>query len=256
MTTETNAASDAAAELPASELSQENPEVATPEPQAKPEDPLKALEEKLEKERKTFQRRIDRKHHDSAQAVAQARAEAQVLREQLQRLQPTDPPDPQGQQRNHPTPEDIERLATEKAEELAVIRETRARSNKVYEAGVKAFGEAFGPAVSAFQEDAGPLFHPNGKPTALGEAVLDSEAPEKLLHHLGQNPDLAESLRGLSAAQIGRRIARLEAEVTAEPRPSKAPPPIKPPSGSGGSGDPSPDSPDYLAYKLKQLRGR
>jgi hypothetical protein len=31
---------------------------------------------------------------------------------------------------------------------------------------------------------------------------------------------------------------------------------IKPVSGSGGSGDPSPDSDDYLAWKLKKLNGR
>lgn len=249
MTTEINAASDAAAELPASELSQ-TPEVATPEAEPKPEaDPVKALEERLEKERANFQRRLNRKHHDSAQAIAQARAEAQQLREQMQRLQPA----PEGEQQQQLTPERVQELIKQEAQRLSQENAFRERVGRVLESG-KAMPD-FDSLVNAVSDEM-PFVDDRGRPTAFMQAILDADKPHELLAYLGKNPDALESLHGLSEGQLHRRLDRLEQGLKQEPKPSKAPPPIKPPTGSGGSGDPSPSSPDYLDFKLKQLRGR
>ena len=230
MTTEAIAAPDAAAEIPASEQNViDTPEVTTPESNdgegsqeaaAKPENGDEA-----EKTQKRLLRRVDR----LTAARYEAEAEARQLRERLasyeQRQAPQDrqaEAEPQAIR-----PEDIERLATERAREIATRDQVAERSNKTFSEGVKTFGEAFKSSVAVVIEEAGALIDSKGHATALGEAVLDSEKPEALLHFLGQNPDIAESLRGLSAVRLGRRIDAIERQMS-EAKVSKAPPPLKP----------------------------
>lgn len=194
------------------------------------------------------------------QAIERAERLERQLQERQQAQQPNDGTQSQGEQRAAPRPEDIEQRVEQRAAEVATVREAAARANKVFEAGTKEFGaDAFKNSVSIVQEEAGPLYQRNGMPTALGEAITDADNPAALLHHLGQNPEIAEELKGLTAAQLGRRIARIEASIATsnEPKASNAPKPLAPVKGAGGgTGDPSPSSPDYMAWKLKQLRGR
>jgi hypothetical protein len=77
-----------------------------------------------------------------------------------------------------------------------------------------------------------------------------------LLHHLGQHPDLAAELQGLSPAQLGRRIERIETQMKAKPQPkpvSKAPEPARPISASRSTGNLS-DLPmdEYIAQRRAQ----
>lgn len=228
MTDTTLAEAGAAAENLAPEAV-ETPEVTTPETEAQqqPQDTADAEHgDGADKSIKRLERRISR----VTAARYQAEAEARQLRERLEAIEraQTQPQDDPQQIR----PEDIDRIATERAREMAQAQTVAARSNSTFEAGIKAYGDAFRESIAEVIEEAGPLIAGNGMPTALGEAVLDSEKPAELLHHLGQNPDIAETLRGLSPAALGRRIARIEAEMS---KPKAPPPkPLKPVTTAGG----------------------
>jgi hypothetical protein len=221
------------------------------------------------RESRNAQRRIDTLVRTRTEARTEAQLERQrreALEAEIQHLrgqgnrQPTNEEPAQGnlqREQRAPTQADIERIANERADQIASLREVGRRGSEIAAAGLKAYGEDFKSIAMTVMDEAGPLYQPNGLPTALGEAVHDAENPAALLHHLGSNPEIAESLRGLSAAALGRRVARIEAEMKPqEPRASRAPAPLKPPTGSQGSGgEPSADSPDFLAHKLKKLRG-
>ena len=146
-------------------------------------------------------------------------AEAERAREVLSRFEQTHQPES--------TPEvDPVQLARE----IATIERVAEKSNAIADKGTAAFGkEAFGQAVAAIVEEAGPLFDQKGKPTSIGEAILDADEPEKLIKFLGDNPELASELQGLSPLQLGRRIERFEQQMKAKPKPvSRAPDPARP----------------------------
>lgn len=271
MTTETiaapgAAASTAAPESLATEQGLATPDGTTTKPAGGEQDPATDHERTVKK----LTRRVDnvtRARYEAEARAQQATERAERLERQLQEQrqsqnQPNGPTQGQQEQQERSTalrPEDIEQRVEQRAAEVATVREAAARANKVFEAGVKEFGaDAFKSSIAVVQEEAGPLYQRNGMPTALGEAITDSDNPAALLQHLGQNPEIAEELKGLSAAQLGRRIARIEASMSAakEPKASNAPKPLTAVKGGGATGDPSPSSPDYMAWKLKQLRGR
>lgn len=130
------------------------------------------------------------------------------------------------------------------------------KANSIAQDGEKRFKDGFRSALETVAEEAGPLFNQRGLPTALGEAILESDDAAALLHHLGTNPDLAAELNGLSPAQLGRRIERFEAQMKAKPQPkpvSKAPEPARPISASRSSGNLA-DLPmdEYIANRRAQ----
>jgi hypothetical protein len=93
----------------------------------------------------------------------------------------------------------------------------------------------------------------------VAEAILDSDDPAALLHHLGTNADLAADLVGLTPTQVARRIAKLEIELKQpkEPKQSTAPKPITPvrsaaDTGSGLSDSLSPEEWRRRFYKLRR----
>lgn len=227
MSTEANAAPDVAAELPTSEQA-ETPEVATPESSAEtqPDEPQEPEVDPRDKAVKSLNRRVDRITAARYQAEARATQAAQEAEQLRQRLA-------QYEQGETPQPRQADPLAL--ANEIATIREVTAKSNAVAKDGEKRF-DGFGKAVSVVIEEAGPLVVPIapgqsiGKPTPLGEAILDSEDPAAVLHYLGNNPDAAADLHGLTATQVARRIARIELEIgkAKEPKQSNAPKPITP----------------------------
>jgi hypothetical protein len=93
---------------------------------------------------------------------------------------------------------------------------------------------------------------------AVQEAILDSDRGPELAYHLAKNPQLAQQLSGMSARQVDREIGRLE-ERLARPAPppvSKAPPPLKPLTGSGAAAkDPSQmTDAEYRAWRLSQKK--
>ena len=253
MTIETNAAPDVAADTATSEIvetpastpeSNEATEAATPEQTPEKSDPARA--------EARMQRRIDR----VTAARYQAEAEARHLREQLARYErQTQQEEPQQFK-----PEDIDRLATEKAQRLREMESVQKRSTEIRDALVKEVGGDKLPKVLASViEEAGPLAFDDGSWTPLGEAISDSDHPQKLLVYLSQNPEAAESLQGLTPAQLGRRIARIESEMSKpQPKPSSAPKPLEPIKGNGSpEKDPATmTDAEYAAWRRHQIAQR
>lgn len=231
------------------EPAQELPEVAAPdnaEPEAQADAEQPEADDR-EKALKRMERRIQRLTAARYEAEARAKAaaeEAARFREQFQQ--------PEAQQ---PEVDPIKL-----ADVIARVRETNAKANQIAKVGSEKF-QNFGEAVRTLNEEAGPLFTQHGLPTALGEAVFESEDPAALLHHLGSNPEIAAELHGLTPVQLARRIARIEAQMAEPPKPkvSQAPKAIKPLTASRPSaGEPSADMPidEWMRLRSEQLAKR
>lgn len=227
MSTEELVAPDAATQNQASEQA-ETPELANPETSADaPADESQRPEEDpRDKTVKSLTRRVDRVTAARYQAEARAQQAAQEAEQLRQRLSQYE----QGQepQQRQPDP-----LAL--ADEIATIREVTAKSNTVAEDGAKRFGkDVFSKAIAAVIEEAGPLVRPVapgasiGRPTPLGEAILDADDPAAVLHYLGSNPDIAAELAELSPTRVAKRVDRIEQLLKApkEPKQSNAPKPV------------------------------
>jgi hypothetical protein len=227
MSTETTVAPEAETQNPASEQAV-TPEVATPEADAtqQTDAPQEPEADPRDKAVKSLNRRVDRitaARYQAEASAQQARQEAEQLRQRLAQYEAGDQPEAR----------QADPVAL--ANEIANIRENTAKSNAVHKDGVKRF-EGFDKALNVVIEEAGPLVVPIaqgasiGKPTPLGEAILDADDPAAVLHYLGNNPDAAADLHGLTATQVARRIARIEIEIgkSKEPKQSNAPKPITP----------------------------
>lgn len=76
---------------------------------------------------------------------------------------------------------------------------------------------------------------------AMADAIMDSDEAGPLMYYLGQNPEVARKLYGLSPAKAGREIQRIEDRLieerkkAAEKPVSKAPPPPPKVDASGES---------------------
>lgn len=193
------------------------------------------------------QRRIDRLTRERYEERGAMNARFAELEARLNaREQPSDPVPSQGL-----TQQDIERRATE----IASAQRFNDRCNDIVARGQKSMGEEFTKAVSVLNEE-GALFSQNSKPTPLLEAILDSDAPEALIAHLGKNPDLAAELADLSPLRQAKRIGLLETEI-ANPKarePSRAPKPLEPVKPVASSSD-EPDINDtakWIAWSNRQ----
>lgn len=123
------------------------------------------------------------------------------------------------------------------AREIATVERVTEKANAVAKDGNKRFPD-FPEALTTLREEAGDLFDKRGLPTPIGEAILDADDPAALIHFLGANDELAAELEGLSPAALGRRIAKFEARMNAEPKPkpaSKAAEPIAPLKGTANA---------------------
>tara|TARA_R110000868_G_scaffold147948_2_gene369595 strand:+ start:1626 stop:2420 length:795 start_codon:yes stop_codon:yes gene_type:complete len=263
MTTENNAAPGAAAELPAPvETAIDTTGIATPaevETTAAPE-PVNEAERAL----KRMERRIGnvtRARYEAEARAQQAEERAQRIEAMLQERQPTQQDgtrtDTQGIR-----PEDIERLVNHRAREIREMESVVYRSQQIKTDLITKVGEdRFGTVIESVIEEAGQIALPNGLWTPLGEAIADSEKPAELLAYLAENPDEAGSLKGLTPAQLGRRIARIEAEIAKPkdaPKPSSAPKPLEPVKGATEtSKDPSSMSDaEFAAWRRRQIAQR
>lgn len=201
-----------------------------------------------DKMRRSMQRRIDKRTADLYAARAEKDQLAQRLAAIEARLQGTT-------EQEAPA---VDPVAL--AREIATVERITERSNNVARDGEKRFSGEFRVALATVRDEAGELFHPSGKPTALGEAILDAEDPAGLLHYIGTNPDIASELQGLSAAAIGRRIGRIEAQMSAKPRQasSNAPRPHTPVKAAGGGPkDPATMSDaEFAAWRREQIKAR
>ena len=218
---------------------------ATPEgesTEAKPEKTAEQKELEYLRRKATKADRVGARLHQELQAERQRTAayEAKLPQDQQQQAKPSIDP-------------------YQLAEEIAELKQITDKSNDVAKQGNKRFTD-FNSALGVVLEEAGPLIHSEGRnqgrPTALGEAILDADDPAALLHFLGSNPALAEELDGLSATQLGRRIERFEAQMKAKPgKPvSNAPAPIKPLQGGTSAVNVDLDKADMAAYRAARAK--
>lgn len=221
------------------ELANQTPEVATPEAVETTQTPSDDAEDG-DKSLKRMQRRIDRRTAD----LYRERAERERLSQELESLRSQ--AQPQEQQLD-------ERSIEKRALEIARRAQVADKSNSVYTSGKKAFPD-FDQALTTVIAEAGPLIDRAGLPTALGEAVLDAEKPEALIHYLGKNPEVAEELAGLSPTQLARRLVRIEDQMNAKPKVSAAPQPLKPVKPAASNDMPSDD--DDVNTWMKKERAR
>lgn len=246
MTTETNGSPVAEPEIPATEATAQEvtPEVAAPETSdaAEREEPNKALQR--------MEQRISRltaARYKAEARAEQAAAEAAQLRARFQQEQPQ-------QQEQQQDPVAL-------AREIAQVERVTEKANGIAKDGSTRFGDAFGKAVQTVAAEVGQMFEKSGKPTPLGEAILSSDDPAALIHHLGSNPDIAADLADLTPIQQARKLARIELDMSKprETKQSQAPKPITPARAvTRDTGGLSNDLPidEWRVRFLKQMQGR
>ena len=239
MNTETQVSPGEETQNPAPEVANETPEVAAPEAVETAQTPSEDADDG-DKSLKRMQRRIDRRTAD----LYRERAERERLAQELESLRSQAQP-----QEGQIDAQTIE----QKALEIARRAQVADKSNSVYQSGKKSFPD-FDNALTTVIAEAGPLIDRSGFPTPLGEAVLDAEKPEALIHYLGKNPEVAEELRGLTPTQLARRLVRIEDQMKAKPKVSGAPTPLKPVKPAASNDMPSDD--DDVNTWMKKERAR
>jgi hypothetical protein len=261
MTTETTVtdAADIAPEVsePTSESEQVTPtdsgDPGTPE--SEPEKPQKTPEQiELDRLRRQLTKR-DRTQGAMHQRLQALESELQQTR---QAKPPTDTDEPI-------TPERIKKFveeeATRRAESIAAERLQQQQVQQTVQAILKEGKalEGFDESVKTVHEEV-PLFdEKTGKPSALFEAISECDAPAKVLHYLGQNPDVAGELDGLTPTRLGRRLEAIERDMAAaaKPKTSSAPKPLTPVKPQGAAGIPSPtDTEAWIKWRNDQTRRR
>lgn len=227
MTLETNVSPAEETQNPAAELTQDTPEVVTPENVEATEQetaPEKVEEDDREKERKRFQRRMDRRTAE----LYRERAEREALAARLAQYE-QQKPQQEGERPQQADPYQI-------ARQIAETERFTEKCNAIADEGGKKFKD-FDVALRNLASEVGPLVNDKGGPTDLMEVVLEAEKPVALLHYLGTNPDVAAELADLSKTQLARRLDRIEREMAqaGKPQVSSAPRPLTPVTGSGSA---------------------
>jgi hypothetical protein len=220
-----------------------NPETVATKPDETPEDPR-------DKTVKSLQRRVDRITATRYQAEARAQEAERRAQEAMQRLsQYEQPQEPQSHQ--------ADPIAL--AKEIAKIERVTETANSIAKDGAARF-DSFKTSLQTIAREAGPLFDQYGRPAPLFDAVRDADDPAAVLNHIGSDPDLAAEFADLTPAQMGRRIARIEAELSKPKEPSKsaAPKPLQPVKATGADSELSMKLPvgDWSKRFLQQRHNR
>lgn len=153
--------------------------------------------------------RLARSLREEKRKARQLELEAQALR---------------GQRQEQPT-EAMEREIANRAAAMAQQQAINAKANEIYTAGVKDFGRVeFDESVRAVNETFGQQM-----PVVI-DTLTEIEHAEKLIQHLADNPDVADTIALLPPHKMGAALAREAAKLSApKVKPvSKAPPPIRP----------------------------
>lgn len=149
----------------------------------------------------------------------------------------------------------VERRATDKA-----TADTEAKHLKQQQEGqTQALVDAYKARETAFTAD-----HPDFEDTvyaddvkitpAMTQAILEAEDGPAIAYHLGQNPEVAERIAGLSPAQQVTELGRISVKL-ATPPPKPKPEPIRPLNvrQTAGPKDPADMNMDeYAAYRRSQ----
>lgn len=175
-------------------------------------------ESEVEKLRRKTQRRIDRLTAEKGAAQERIRTLEAAAEEKARAQDEED-----GKPAKAEDPREI-------AKQLVLAQDTAKATNRMLKEAAAKFPE-FEKNIAELVEEVGPLIdRKTGAPTALLEAVIDSDSSTEVLNYLGENPEVAAELMGLSQARIGRRIAKIESDLAAKakPKPSSAAKPLTP----------------------------
>lgn len=239
MNIESQAAPVEAAQISSTDPAQVVPAQAEPVAPEGTEQPQKPELTPAEREAKALKRRVDRLTREKYELHGQ-------LSQLSQRSQ-----EPQADGANL-TEDEVNRRAAQIAEAKAI----NDKCNEIARIGNKEYPD-FADRFVELSADI-PTFKDN-RPTPFLEAILDSDSPAALLHHIASNPDLVEELAELSPRQQVRRLALIERDMGAKeapPKPSNAPKPIQPvkPSPAASGPDPGKDPEAWIAWRNAQVR--
>lgn len=235
--------------------STEKPELVTPGTEApetqedsKPDDPVAKIQAR-------FDRRISKATAARYQAEARAQQAEQRAQEVAARLA-------QYEQQTEESPQITPDKVLPIAQQIAAHwREQERVKDSVQKVLTEGKGlEGFDAACNAVNEELPFYDQQNGAPTPFLRVVMECEAPAKVLHYLGTNPDVASELSDLTPTQQARRLARIEADLSKEVEPAKsnAPRPVTPVKASGGG----PKDPlamtdaEFAAWRKEQIKSR
>ena len=212
---------------------------------ATPKEEVKVIPTDAEKEARALKRRVDRltaeRHAD--------RAELERLRTQRPAAQDD------GEEKPALTEAEIETRAEQKARELNEIAQINKRCDEIAELGGKESKE-FIKAWRDVGEELGKTFDSRGRPTAVMEALLDADAPHKLILYLAKNLDIAGELADMTQTKRIRRIVEIEREMSEAktPKQSSAPKPAQPvkPGAAQSAPDPT-DTAAWIKYENDKI---
>lgn len=225
---------EAVVETPAIETAPETGTEQTPQAEEKQDD--------RPKHKPWFQERIDQLTREKYDARREADAAIAKLDEFQRGIQPEgDKTVPQSE---------IDRIASQRAEELVKAKDFNAKCDAIYSSGKDDFPD-FDDKISNFRML-------GGLPQPFLEAVTDLPDAQKVLYHLGDNLDDAARILNLPPMRMALELAKLsQAPVKAKPV-SNAPPPIRPIDGTP-KGEPDPEkmtTNDWIKWREDQLNKR
>lgn len=204
------------------------------EPEPEPDNASRGVQKRIDKLRERERDALTK----AAAAEARAAAAEALLAAARGEVEPdAEKPAPKTSSDRVYTKAELEAETQRAASELVARNTFNQKCNDVAESGSKEFGAKFGASIDALK-DVG-LISDDPQDVAFLSDVLDTDAPAKVLHHLGQNPDEAERIAGLSATRRAVALDRLAvqlAEVKPKPKPlSKVPAPIAPVGSARGA---------------------
>jgi hypothetical protein len=208
-----------------------------------------------EKAAKALERRVARLTRERYEERARHEFELEQARKAA-----TPPKSEADGEKPHLTHEEVEQRARTMAAEIAEANSFNDRCNKVFEEGKK-LSPTFADDLKTIRDEVGPLFDKNNRPTDFMKAILDADAPARLLKHFADDIEAAAEIEALPLRQQIRRIALLEQSMgeASKPKPSTAPKPVAPVrGGGGGTGEPDADKDPvgWIKWSNEQLRRR
>lgn len=200
-----------------------------PEGEQKPE--RHPLEKELAKERRRIPRLVEQRET--------ARAEAARYKAELERVLGSDLQNSRADDKNSSDDDsDVVRIPRSELPKLAERLQSEANERETLRKSAAEMRKALGDDFERVTDELAEIFNAD-----LQFAVAASEAPAELARYLTDpdNADEAERIRRMSPIQAGRAFAKIEAKLAAKPekpQPSKAPKPVDPVRGGGGSIEP------------------
>jgi len=145
----------------------------------------------------------------------------------------------------------IEHLAEQRAAEKIAIREQQSRQERTTEA----FLEKAEKAIERYADFNAVVGNPQlAINDAMAEFISDSDQGPDVAYFLGKNPTRAAQIAQMTPIKAARELTRIEAELSAKPKPrlSNAPAPITPIGGASGAIKPTGDMTDAEYAKWRR----